>query len=253
MQIALFSDLHIEFNPNLILDASAADLVVLAGDIGPVEDSLALAAQLADKHGIPVIFVPGNHEYYGQDIEELNQSLRNWHEPSGLVHVLIERAVVLKGVRFIGTTLWTDFRLHGEAGAAMAENAAKSFLPDFKQIRRGGQPLAVTDLKELYQQARHFLEQELAASAEPCVVITHFGPEGPCCAPQFAKSPLTPYFINNCTDLIERYQPRYWMFGHTHHSVDYQHGDTRVVSNQHGYPHEVNRSSGFSMEKRFHL
>ncbi len=253
MQIALFSDLHLEFNPSLILNAADADLIILAGDIGPVQESLALAQELAAKHAVPVIYVPGNHEYYGQDLDELNQYLRNWHEPSGLVHVLLERAVVIDGVRFIGTTLWTDFALHGEAAAVMAENAAQTFLPDFKQIRRGGQPLTVADLKRLYQQARSFLEQELAASAEPCVVITHFGPEAQCCASQFTKSPLTPYFINNCTDLIERYQPRYWMFGHTHHSVDYQHGGTRVVANQHGYPHEVSRSSGFSMEKRFAL
>ncbi len=253
MRIALFSDLHLEFNRDLILDIPDADVVVLAGDIGPLEDSLTLATQLAAKHSVPVLFVPGNHEYYGQDIDALNRNLGNWQEPSGLVHVLIDRSIVLNGVRFLGTTLWTDFMLKGEAARELAEQAASRFLPDFKLIRRGGQPITATDLKELYQQARRFLERELAASEEPCVVVTHFGPEEQCCAPQFSTSPLTPYFINNCADLIERYQPRYWMFGHTHHSVDYQIGSTRIVSNQHGYPHEVNKSSGFLMDKCFEL
>src|SRR5690606_40735474 len=65
-------------------------------------------------------------------------------------------------------------------------------------LRQGGEALTAMGLKELYQQARLFLERELAASEEPCVVVTHFGPEARCCAPQFATSPLTPYFINNC-------------------------------------------------------
>ena len=252
MRIALFSDLHLEFNKSLVLNAPDCDLIVLAGDVGPVQVALEFAQRLAHQEQVPVIYVPGNHEYYGQDLEQLNQYLKEWKDPAGLVQVLLERAVTIGGIRFVGTTLWTDFKLRGEEAAAMAIEAAEKFLPDFKLIKRGTEVLRATDVVELHQQARQFLEEALAKPV-PTVVISHFAPHADCCAPQFIESPITPCFITDCQDLIERFQPLCWLFGHTHHSVDFQVGTTRIVANQHGYPHEVGRTSGYSGTHRILL
>lgn len=253
MKIALYSDLHREFNKNLLVEGTDADVIVLAGDIAKVEDALSFADDLVARYQLPVIYVPGNHEYFGHDLDRLNQCLNDWKEPTGLVHVLVNRSIKIGDVRFIGTPLWTDFSLWGPDAALKAEEKAVKYLPDFKGIRRNEGVLTVEDAKELHRNAREFLRQEMASASEPLVVITHFAPHEDCCAPNFRTSPLTPYFISDCSDLIEEYQPKLWLFGHTHHSVDYQLGGTRIVANQHGYPHEVGKTSGFDPQKRLEI
>src|SRR5690606_36433939 len=198
MKVALYSDLHREFNKNLLVDGTDADVIVLAGDIAKVEDALSFAAELVARFQLPVIYVPGNHEYFGHDLDRLNACLNDWAEPSGLVHVLVNRSVKIGAVRFIGTPLWTNFLLWGAEAATKAEELASKFLPDFKGVRRGEGILTVDDAKELHQTAREFLRQEMASAEEPCVVVTHFAPHEDCCAPNFRSSPLTPYFISDC-------------------------------------------------------
>ena len=68
-------------------------------------------ARFLDK---PVIYVPGNHEFYHHDIALIDE-LKT--EASGNIHVLNDDQVVIDGVRFMGSILWTDFALFGAADA----------------------------------------------------------------------------------------------------------------------------------------
>jgi hypothetical protein len=61
--------------------------------------------------GKPVIYVPGNHEFYGRDMS-LIERLRSDAPPD--VHVLDHQSVVIEDVRFLGSILWTDSQLFGE-------------------------------------------------------------------------------------------------------------------------------------------
>ena len=85
MRIVYFSDVHIEiresqpaapwsdtlplgFGPELSTFVGAADLLILAGDIGRVHSTrnvspLSYAREAADFLGCAVVLVPGNHEY----------------------------------------------------------------------------------------------------------------------------------------------------------------------------------------------
>ena len=65
MKLHILNDLHIEFE-EFAPPATGADVVVLAGDIGVGMDGLRWAkARFSDT---PVIYVPGNHEFYHHDI-----------------------------------------------------------------------------------------------------------------------------------------------------------------------------------------
>jgi len=125
MKIQLYSDLHLEAHPDFTPQAApGADLLVLAGDIGSYQAGSALAQdpdfglrRFSPRYGwpTPVLFVPGNHEYDAMDFDAAHARLRATCERLGLVW--LERAVWhppgtdANGlpVRFIGTTLWTDF------------------------------------------------------------------------------------------------------------------------------------------------
>ena len=110
MRLRILSDLHLEFfDGNRELPEVEADVVVLAGDIHRKCEGLAWARhQFPDT---PIIYVPGNHEFYGTCMPLLRDELALEAERLD-IELLDNRAVTFNGVRFYGTTLWTDFALY---------------------------------------------------------------------------------------------------------------------------------------------
>ncbi|EQD64109.1 metallophosphoesterase, partial [mine drainage metagenome] len=111
------------------------DVVVLAGDIHAGVKGITWAR----KHFClsPVIYVPGNHEYYGEDLLEHLEVLRREGRKRG-VDVLEGDALVLGNVRFLGATLWTDYALYGDGPAVTrAVYAACRGMEDFQVILKG--------------------------------------------------------------------------------------------------------------------
>lgn len=117
MKIHILSDLHLEFG-GLRLPEADADVTVLAGDIGVGLQGIEWALQAIPFHQ-PVIYVMGNHEFYGQrSMPELWKKARE--KVAGThVHLLENEAVEIGGVRFLGATLWTDFDLFGDREGGM--------------------------------------------------------------------------------------------------------------------------------------
>src|SRR5687767_8581751 len=108
MKLNILSDLHLGQGA-LDHPRTDADVVILAGDIARADEAIAWAAGLRK----PVLYVAGNHEFYGGSIEGTVPRLRQLCHGTP-IHVLDDDAVVLDGVRFLGSTLWTDFRLFGD-------------------------------------------------------------------------------------------------------------------------------------------
>lgn len=112
MKLLVLSDLHLELGVPLGLPADLQfDAVVLAGDIhNPGRQAVDWARREKAFEGRPVLLVPGNHEYYGCVMEEELRRMRSAASGSD-VHVLSRDVAIIKGVRFVGCTLWTDFQL----------------------------------------------------------------------------------------------------------------------------------------------
>lgn len=237
MKLHILSDLHTEFE-DFTPPATNADLVILAGDIGVGLGGLHWAGRhLSDRK---VLYVPGNHEYYGHDIS-ITAELRK-EAPENL-RVLNDEAVVLGGVRFLGSTLWTDFRLHGEGEAWFARHRARNFMNDFAVISNGERRFTPEDSVALHDASRLWLASQLEQEFDgPTVVVTHHLPASASIAEIYANDRLNPAFASSLEGLIEKYQPALWIHGHTHHAFDYELSRTRVICNPKGYPRE---SSGF--------
>ena len=71
------------------------------------------------------------------------------------------------------------------------------------------------------------------------IVLTHFPPHPACTAPQYADSPLNPYFINQ----IDVAGFDCWIAGHTHQAVDTVQDGCRLIINSLGYPNEYGANS----------
>ena len=250
VKFQLLSDLHLETQPELKFPpAPKAELLVLAGDIGSYQPGSRLPGddfgldRFAPARGwpVPVLFVPGNHEYDNLDFDAAHARLRETCERLGITW--LEREVrVLNGIRFVGTTLWSDF----DALAAQAPDvtqalkqrekafrAADFYLPKTGATRRG-QPLLAEGWRELGLASQAWLRDALAQPfAGPTVVVTHFAPSLRSADPRYGISPGTAGFCNALDDLLPR--ARVWLHGHLHCRHDYLAEGCRVVANPLGY------------------
>ncbi len=271
MKIQLLSDLHLEVHPHFVpMPAPDADVLVLAGDIGSYQNGSLLQdadfglARFSPMHGwpVPVLFVPGNHEYDTQDFDRAHERLRATCARLGIV--FLERGVITSAelfntasehnsvlnamppVRFIGTTLWTDFdALNPPADAPGASltpllkardkafRAANYYLRKALTTRHG-QPLLAEQVREQSLVCQAWLRAALATPFDgTTVVITHFAPSLRSADPRYGLTPGTAGFCNALDELLP--QASLWLHGHLHCPSDYVSQGCRVVANPLGY------------------
>ena len=246
MKLHILSDLHlgVQGMPHPETDA---DLVILAGDIARPQ----AAITWAQGFGKPVLYVPGNHEFYGSSLTQTMRTLQDLCAGTS-VQLLDNRSLVLQGVRFVGSTLWSDFRIAGGGQArADAMEQALRFMRDFQRIRSTEQPDAPLfhpqDAAALYDANVQWLTQALAQPFDgPTVVITHHAPSPRSIHPRFAGSPLNAIFVSDAESLVAQSGARLWIHGHTHDSFNYLLHGTRVLCNPRGYARDgVNENALF--------
>ncbi len=242
MKIITYSDLHLEFGSNWRLPYNAnGDLMILAGDIVTLKNYDPLDRLLQDWEK-PVLYVTGNHEYYTQSLmNEEESNFKAWlADKYPNVTLLLDEEISIDGVHFFGGTMWTDFNKADPISMMTAQHQ----MNDFRLIRNmDGTPLRPEDTIERHNVFKErllaWLEKDLKG---PRVVISH---NAPVLNPntKFRSSPLMPAFNSlDMMEVIEKYQPALWVYGHTHECDDQLIGDTRIISNQLGYP---NRAGGF--------
>ncbi|CDZ55864.1 metallophosphoesterase [Neorhizobium galegae] len=247
MRAWVFSDLHIEMDLNFRLaEIPEADICLCAGDIsdGGVTASLDWLGEYVAPH-MPVVFVPGNHEYYRSSIKEGLAAGYKLAETYDDLFLLDGDSVVLGGYRFIGATLWTNFDLHDEPRLAMA--IAKEELNDYRQIKLSKAPFKrFTPQESMYLHHRAAVDIDNAFRSQPdfpTVIISHHAPSLMSVPRKFLKDGLTPSFASRFEYRILEYEPLLWVHGHIHSPSDYLIGKTRVLCNPLGYPDEQSRET----------
>lgn len=250
MKIQLLSDLHLETYPEFLAQpAPGAELLVLAGDVGSYQRGSRLTdpdfglGRFSPRRGwpVPVIYVPGNHEYDGLDFDDTHARLRDWCAQLGIVW--LEREThVHAGVRFVGTTLWADFDALVEATddttARLRKRGKAMRAADFYLAKagstRGGAPFMAAELRAQSLACQQWLRDALAQPFDgPTVAITHFAPTLASADPRYGLIPGTAGFCNALDDLLPLADV--WLHGHLHCAFDYVKSGCRVVANPRGY------------------
>jgi len=222
MRLRIHSDLHLEKRPGYRIQdliPQGEEILVLAGDIHHaqhISEVLNAATGLAPQ----VIFVPGNHEYDRSVFDYTHEALMNIDIPN--VHVLMNSAKVIEGVKFYGGTNWPSIP------PDLAPIIQKSIY-DFERIE--GMTAGLMDLEH-----RKFIEG-LQVEEMVDVCISHFLPNHRSVHPQFVGQLTNYYFVADVKELIVK--PDLWIHGHTHFAMDYDIHGTRVVCNPLGYPREI--------------
>jgi Icc-related predicted phosphoesterase len=257
MRLLVISDIHLEFGSfEFPADLPEFDAAVFAGDIHqPVTAAVEWLAQERDAgalRGKPVVYVPGNHEFYRHEMKSELAKGQAAADEAG-IHMLNRRAVVIEGVQFIGAILWTDYRLLGTPKPSMI--TAGDEMNDHRLIRYREDSGHYARFMPWHAAAEHRIDRDyLREQLErrhggPTVVVTHHAPHPGSVQRRHQGGSLSPAFVSDLGWLIEATKPELWIHGHDHGSHDYQVGQTRVFANQAGYPRDgLRENPGFRID-----
>lgn len=253
MKIQLVSDIHLEFGHSVRIENAGADVLVLAGDVCCARSFKTKTNELnivnydaykffeeVSKNFNNVIYVLGNHEHYKANFHDTKTYLDDFLKQFNNVHLLNNQSVVIDGVRFIGSTLWTDMNNN----CPVTMNMLSQYMNDFRIIK-------YQDLQGNYfkftpeiaygehRLAVNYIGHELGDHPDQkCVVITHHAPSLKSIAPQYANDTLmNGGYASNLEHMMVD-NAVLWCHGHMHNSFDYKVNNTRVVCNPLGYPGE---------------
>lgn len=238
MRILVLSDLHLEHwrgrspLPDLML--STPDIVVLAGDIAQGADAVEWAADTFKP--LPVLYVAGNHEFYGGHVGTVLEAIKAACSTTANVHFLDRNSFSYHGVRFLGATLWTDFNLFHDTNFSM--RVVQNSLNDYRLIETGvGRTLTVEDTLHFHLGDIDFVDRMLDCddhNHRKTVCITHHAPSFRSVPMKFRYDLVSAGYASNLDHVASKAD--LWIHGHTHDSFDYMIEQCRVVCNPCGYP-----------------
>lgn len=271
MRINVISDLHLEFSD---LTLPGGDVLILSGDVLEAKN-LKLAdytpeiVALNERTGIKnhrycrffyeecakyrhVIYVMGNHEHYGFQLQKTYQHLKD--NLPGNIHVLEKERLEIDGVIFLGGTLWTDMNNFDQ----LTMYHMKSMMNDYRQITMHNEAKnvwhrltperTVEEHVKTKQLFRHFLEENRATGApKPVVVCTHHAPTKLSIKPKYEHDQIMngAYSSDLSEFILDNPEIKVWTHGHTHDPFDYNIGDTRIICNPRGYAGYESRATEF--------
>lgn len=246
MILSIVSDLHLEFrNYDLqwlsSLKTPDADVAIFAGDIHPWDDSNRLreTVSVLSDMAKTVIWVPGNHEYYGTSPDSATFRARYAEEYHGNSNVRIITSPTIVHVdqqRFFCGTLWyskasiSKIADH-QTGKGTRADGSRYIFSDYRWT-----PDLAPWVYKQNDACRRMLRSYVRSGD---VVVTHHLPSPRSTPEQFKGEPDNAFFVSDCTRIINREQPRLWIHGHTHTPCEYTMGKTQVIANPCGYPHEA--------------
>lgn len=267
MRCHYLSDLHLEAQ-SFDLALPKGDVLIVAGDLcharclDPARsDSYSIAqrervlsfvdrALASFSH---VLLIAGNHEHYDGVLEDTAELLRR-HLPG--VTVLDNEAVEIGGVRFFGSTLWTNF----DGGSPIAMDAVRRRMGEFffVKTRQGNGPGTLArfrpeDALREHEFAWNALQQAVGHdAAAPCVVATHHAPSRQGLNPRFSGHDLDAAYASNLDQSIQSLNKiAVWVHGHTHIAATYRIGGTLVRTNAFGLVAKGQGVRGFSVKACF--
>jgi Icc-related predicted phosphoesterase len=238
MRLHVLSDLHIEFGP-FNCPRVNADVTVLAGDVHIKRNGLRWIRKSIP--GRPVVYVVGNHEFYGEKFPRLIEKLKAEAADTD-VRVLENDTVELGSFRFFGATLWTDLRLFGDDRIGASEVL---LMNDYKRVRKtpSYRKLRPVDTQQHHlatvDQIRRFLRE---GDPRRSIVITHHAPSMRSIPEEHRSDLISCAYASNLDGMIVESAPLLWVHGHVHDCHDYTIGSTRIVANPRGYVDAPNES-----------
>ena len=249
------------WTPNA-LDSDLESTLVIAGDIWYERKFLTRKyknstswLQNMSKQFKYVVFVLGNHDYWKTNISNEVAGIKKELEKQELsnVFVLENSTIVLDNVKFLGGTLWTDYKDHDTLLMIDAPN----LMNDYKKIRHGAQYGKVhpNHLYRIHKETKSYIFNNAIKDnpEQKLVVVTHMAPSEKSLEQKHQDNdkPMNYLYVSNLEKEVTSSNIDLWFHGHLHEPVDYLLGTTRVISNPRGYVGEY--AANFNPELRLEV
>lgn len=257
-KFALASDLHLDIlssddhvpNFQKELLERGVDVLLLAGDI--IECKWLNPCLFVEPHkntnraikffqhlkesNVQVVWVFGNHEHYGSEINSSHNMAYDFlvHHGFDNVSILENGAIEFDDCKVIGSTLWTDFNKENPLVMTQAHGGMNDYRTILLQDSSVpfGRYLQPTDALGIHKNSLDYIEKELTSTDRPVVVLTHHHP----LLPSSYSGALDYCYGSDLTNLIlDNPKIKYWACGHTHEQFETMVGDTVYVTNAMGY------------------
>ncbi|GAA5215707.1 metallophosphoesterase family protein [Corallincola platygyrae] len=214
-----------------------ADLVILAGNIDRGDAGVRWALRHFSQ---PVLYILGVSEYFGLKLERVPPSLKELCKGSN-VKILNEKAKTFDQFRFIGATLWTDYRLLGTqvSSATLAAANCEEFRTIQKDRPKSHLPITPDDLIKTYIKSLKFICKSIKDARKEKlkpIVLSHHGPLPSALPPSMQSHLLAPAMASDLSEEIRSHKPKLWVHGHTGITANYQHAKTQILSNARWQP-----------------
>lgn len=236
MKVAYGSDFHFEFYSekrmyqimkNWGFDHDT-ELIIIAGDLHVGAEKVIQCLEFIWKsYDIPIVYVPGNHEYYDSSFEAENNKF--------MEHGLVQKGytILLNGCCIFGGVMFAGCMGNLDGSWELINCGIHGSLNDFHMI---------SDFKDRVirgETERTTLIHNLEYNrGDKTVVITHTMPSPKCISGKYKGSYLNPCFANDWEREMVDYKPEYWICGHTHDVSTMKLHNTDILINPMGYPHE---------------
>lgn len=241
----LISDLHLPYYSKGELRGlkPSSSVLALLGDVSEVKNFFKIRGffEYVSENWSHVLYVPGNHEFYGGNLQKSIDDMKSYLSLFSNIVVLNNDVVSIDGVRYIGSTLWSDMNREDP----LTKLACKDLICDYHYIWKNsvGQLVRITpdDTVSLFDKNVEFIKKMIELTDNPTnVVLTHHAPSYRSVSPRFVGHVGNGAFVSNLDDFIlDRPEIVVWAHGHTHSLVDYTIGHCRVVGNPLGYAREI--------------
>jgi predicted phosphohydrolase len=230
-KIQLYSDLHLELYSKFPLIRPLANNLFLAGDIGHYnKQNFKNFFDYCSPKWKNIFYVLGNHEYYinKESIEETTNKYKQFFSNYNNIHLLNNSFVTIDNINIYGSTLWTKPTTDFEIIKKYFNNNSK--LDYFDVIKN-------SDLQ--YNSLLNYIKN----NDKKTIIMSHFPPiQENTSSPMYSNQEkyIKDYFAWN-NILLDNKNITTWLSGHTHYSYDFNHNNTRLISNQMGYKNEFSK------------
>ena len=214
------------------IDENNADYVFITGDIGECNDFQTILSNLNARlpSGCKILFVLGNHDYYGGNVEKAREQAKGMED---MTYLTLADPIIHNDVMICGVDGFADGR-NGNAYRSTIMMNDHVLIRDFKLATMTGKKMGlIKKMEELADADALMLDQKLSqdTTASSVVVLTHIPP-----FPEVSKyqgsisgEEFLPYYTSKATgDILLKHAKihpnrQYLVLcGHSHHEAHFQ-------------------------------
>lgn len=273
LRIHVASDGHDDIRGNKIACEESfggrADLIAYVGDLmAPGLEALRRLRELYPDYSIPLIYVPGNHDFYSDGNPKtphlkttIEKQLAEMPQLAEELEIILLQDSVREFyaggmlVRAVGGTLWSDIQARpGYVSMNDAMREAAKRMNDYRLVKTGeGRSRDMLTPREtiaMHRETVRFIEEVLSTptDADYTLLCTHHAPsyrslrDWDPARPEIFRD-MDWCYASDCERWFtgegmspDHVAPDLAVHGHVHANKDYVVGQTRVLANPRGYP-----------------